>query len=134
GHRPVAVRNRRVRQRVLETDEAQRHNAPDRWLMTTADADLPDPARVVTRRDFARELTLLKDGAGLTVRQIAAAVRMPASTVGGYFSGAHLPAVRPPDLLDNIVRTSGEHEPAVLDAWRRALRRARRATGELASP
>ncbi|MFC7757741.1 helix-turn-helix domain-containing protein [Catellatospora bangladeshensis] len=59
--------------------------------------DRPEPRRIATKTDFARELTLAKDRAGVTVREIAAAVGAPASTVGGYLSGKHLPALRPAD-------------------------------------
>ncbi|MFC6900639.1 hypothetical protein ACFQGX_35865 [Nonomuraea dietziae] len=34
--------------------------------------ETPDPGRVRDRRDFARELSLLREQAGLTVRQVAA--------------------------------------------------------------
>jgi tetratricopeptide (TPR) repeat protein len=102
--------------------------------MPTPEADTGDPVRVVTKRDFAHELSLVREHAGVTVRQVATAVRMPVSTVGGYFSGAHLPAVRPPDLLERILAACGVVDAAAVDRWRQALRRARRATGDLASP
>ncbi|MGE5156004.1 MAG: tetratricopeptide repeat protein [Betaproteobacteria bacterium] len=93
-----------------------------------------DPGRVVTKRDFARELSELREDAGVTVRQVASAVRAASSTVGGYFSGKHLPAPRPADLLDRILAACGVVDAAEVDRWRQALRRARRGTGELASP
>ena len=52
----------------------------------------PDPDQIVTQQDFGRGLTLLRNRAGLTVRQVARASGLPASTVGDYFSGRHLPA------------------------------------------
>jgi tetratricopeptide (TPR) repeat protein len=96
--------------------------------------DRPDPIRVATKRDFARELTLAKDRASVTVREIARQVGIPASTVGGYFSGKHLPALRPADLLANILEACGIVDDQVVERWRQALRRARRATGDQASP
>ena len=50
-----------------------------------------DPRRVSTRQEFAAELSLLKDHAGLTVRDVAGKIGVPASTLGGYFGGSHLP-------------------------------------------
>ncbi|NVI93045.1 helix-turn-helix transcriptional regulator, partial [Actinomadura sp. BRA 177] len=58
---------------------------------SASDAETPDPRRIVTRQDFARELTRLRDGAGLTVRQVARRAGMPNASAGGYFSGRHLP-------------------------------------------
>jgi WD40 repeat protein len=42
---------------------------------------VPDPDRIVTQQDFGRALTLLRNRAGLTVRQVARASGLPASTV-----------------------------------------------------
>ncbi|MFC4531293.1 helix-turn-helix domain-containing protein [Sphaerisporangium dianthi] len=86
----------------------------------------PDPARVFSKPDFAREFTLLRERAGLTVRDVARAVRVPDSTVGGHFSGAHLPS---PRLLDGMLGACGQTDPAVVEQWRQALARARRAPG-----
>ena len=54
--------------------------------------DRPDPERIATPQEFGRELTLLRHRAELTVRQVAKAAGLPASTAGDYFSGRHLPA------------------------------------------
>jgi len=86
--------------------------------------------RIVTRRDFAREITLVREAAGLTVRDIARLVGVPASTVGGYFGGAHLPTLKATTLLDDILRVCGIDDSGKLDRWRRALRLARRASSE----
>ncbi|MEV4411971.1 tetratricopeptide repeat protein [Catellatospora sp. NPDC049609] len=93
-----------------------------------------DPRRIATKADFARELTLAKEQAGVTVREIAAAVRAPASTVGGYLSGKHLPALRPADQFPRILAACGVTDEATVQAWWRALRRARRAVGDHSSP
>ena len=55
----------------------------------------PDPGRVATQQDFGRELTLVRQQAGLTVREVARAAALPPSTVGDYFSGRHLPCPGP---------------------------------------
>ncbi|HUY46097.1 MAG TPA: helix-turn-helix domain-containing protein [Streptosporangiaceae bacterium] len=91
---------------------------------------LPDPGKVDTREDFARELTLLRERAGLTVRDVAKAAGIPDSTVGGYFGGRHLPPLKPPDLLRNILEVCGVHDPAGMEEWLEALSRVRRAPGK----
>ncbi|WP_250280556.1 nSTAND1 domain-containing NTPase, partial [Frankia sp. CiP1_Cm_nod2] len=89
----------------------------------------PDPAAIVTRQDFARELTSLRERAGLGVRDVARAVGIPTGTLGGYFSGRHLPALKPPTLLHDILRSCGVTDPAEISEWADALSRVRRAPG-----
>jgi WD40 repeat protein/transcriptional regulator with XRE-family HTH domain len=84
---------------------------------------------VQTRQDFARELTALRERASLTVRDVAKAVGEPSSTVGGYFSGRHLPPLRPPDQLRNILQACGVTDPTVIDEWLETLNRVRRMPG-----
>jgi len=93
-----------------------------------SDAD-PDPDRIVTQQDFGRGLTLLRNRAGLTVRQVARAAGLPASTVGDYFSGRHLPATGQAGSLHRILAACGETDPAQLTSWTNALARARRQPG-----
>src|ERR1700689_3645800 len=87
------------------------------------------PDRIVTGQDFGRGLTLLRNRAGLTVRQVARAAGLPASTVGDYFSGRHLPATGQAGSLHRILAACGETDPARLTAWTDALGRARRQPG-----
>ncbi|WJK33077.1 tetratricopeptide repeat protein [Solwaraspora sp. WMMA2065] len=89
----------------------------------------PDPRRIVTRHDFGAELTLARQASGLSVRQVASRVAVPASTVGGYFAGTHLPGLQPPGLLERILRLLGTTDPADLTAWRSAYWRLRQAGG-----
>lgn len=89
----------------------------------------PGIADVRTRSEFGRELTRVRQAAGLTVRDVARSVGVPASTLGGYFAGSHLPPIKPPDLLRRILETCGITDPSVLERWERALVRARRAPG-----
>jgi WD40 repeat protein/transcriptional regulator with XRE-family HTH domain len=91
--------------------------------------DGPDPARVATQQDFGRELTLLRLRAGLTIRGVARAAGIPASTAGDYFSGRHLPPPTQPGLLAKILAACGETDPARARAWAGALTRARRSPG-----
>jgi WD40 repeat protein/transcriptional regulator with XRE-family HTH domain len=95
--------------------------------------DVFDPAQLRTRQEFARELTLIRERAGLTVRDVAKAIGMPDSTVGGYYSGRHLPPVKPPDILENLLRTCGVTNPAEIDRWVDAFSRVRRAPGRRAA-
>ncbi|MFI6389713.1 helix-turn-helix domain-containing protein [Nonomuraea sp. NPDC050540] len=84
-----------------------------------------------TRQDFARELTALRERAGLTVRQVAAAtgVHGAHSTVGDWFAGRGLPATGSRDLLDRVLRACGVDDVAELERWVEAWRRVRRAPG-----
>jgi WD40 repeat protein len=93
------------------------------------DEGAADPAGVMTRQDFAVVLTVLRERAGLTVRQVAAAAGLPSSTVGGYFGGRHLPPVSPPSVLSDLLRACGVADPPTVEAWRTALLRVRRAPG-----
>lgn len=86
----------------------------------------PDPRRIVTRRDFGRELSLVKDHSGLSVRRLAQLVDVPASTLGGYLAGTHLPGLQPRDLLQRILEACGVTDPATLEAWRQAYWQVRR--------
>lgn len=90
---------------------------------------VPDPDQVQTRQEFARGLTRLRERAGLTVRDVAKSVDLPDSTVGGYYSGRHLPPVKPPDILRNLLRFCGVTDQAEIERWADALSRVRRAPG-----
>jgi WD40 repeat protein len=90
--------------------------------------DLPG---IRTRRDFARELTLVRERAGLTVRDVAKATGLPPATVGGYFGGRHLPPVKPPTLLRDILVACGVTDVDTIEQWQEALLRVRRAPGRL---
>lgn len=89
----------------------------------------PDPCQVGDRQEFGRALTELRERAGFTVRDIAAAVRIPPATAGDYFAGRSLPPVRMAWVLDAILRTCGVTDPAGVENWRRALSRLRRGSG-----
>ena len=92
----------------------------------------PRPGRVATQQDFGRELTIARQRAGLTVREVARSAGLPASTAGDYFSGRHLPPPGQPGLHE-ILRACGETGTARLQEWTSALARARRAPGRRAS-
>ncbi|HZC63046.1 MAG TPA: helix-turn-helix transcriptional regulator, partial [Streptosporangiaceae bacterium] len=89
----------------------------------------PDPRRIASQPEFGRELTLARQRAGLTVREVARAVGIPASTTGDYFAGRHLPPPSQPGLLPRILRVCGETDPDQLREWVSALNRIRRGPG-----
>ena len=88
-----------------------------------------DPGRISTRQDFAAELSLLREGAGLTIRDVARKIGVPPSTIGGYFGGSHLPPVKLSGLLASILSVCGVDDQAEVDGWLAALARVRRAPG-----
>ncbi|MFL6129541.1 MAG: helix-turn-helix domain-containing protein [Mycobacteriales bacterium] len=88
-----------------------------------------DPRSIATREQFALQLTLVRERAGLTVRDVAKVVGVPDSTVGGYFSGRHLPPIKPPTLLQEILGACGVTDAATVQEWSAALSRVRRVPG-----
>ncbi|SDH02550.1 Helix-turn-helix domain-containing protein [Sinosporangium album] len=105
---------------------------PDTDTDTSADSDTePDPDRVQDRRDFARELSLLRDRAGLTVRQVASKVGAYGahSTLGDWFAGRGLPSTASRDLFTKVLAACGAGDAAQVERWTAAWRRVRRAPG-----
>jgi transcriptional regulator with XRE-family HTH domain len=92
-------------------------------------AEAPDPGRITGPQDFGRELSLARQQAGLTIREVARASGIPASTVGDYFAGRHLPPVRQPELLTRVLAACGVTDPERADRWQEALTRIRRPPG-----
>jgi WD40 repeat protein/transcriptional regulator with XRE-family HTH domain len=102
---------------------------PERPDPQYRDPERPDPRRIATQPDFGRELTRARQRAGLTVREVARAVSIPASTAGDYFAGRHLPPPSQPGLLPRILRVCGETDPGRLSEWMSTLNRIRRGPG-----
>lgn len=92
-----------------------------------------DPAQIDSRTALARALTNLRERAGLTVRQVAVATGISLSTLSGYYSGRHVPQVRPPNVLRDILRACGVTEEVVVAQWTQALVRVRRRPGRPAA-
>ncbi|HEY4453029.1 MAG TPA: helix-turn-helix domain-containing protein [Pseudonocardiaceae bacterium] len=85
------------------------------------------PDRITTPTEFGAELTRLKEAAGLTVRQAAQACGLAPATVGGYFTGTHLPTPRLLDMeFPRLMRMLGVADEAELGAWRETVLRLRR--------
>jgi WD40 repeat protein/transcriptional regulator with XRE-family HTH domain len=93
------------------------------------DAGVPDPGRITRQQDFGRELTLARQQAGLTIREVAKASGIPASTAGDYFAARHLPPARQPELLRSILAACGITDSEQVTRWLDALNRVRRAPG-----
>ena len=87
------------------------------------------PDRISTREEFAAALTLLRERAGLTVRDVARKVDVPSATIGGYFAGRHVPPLKPPDQLARILSACGVDDAAEVGKWLDALGRVRRQPG-----
>ncbi|QJY46712.1 helix-turn-helix domain-containing protein [Pseudonocardia broussonetiae] len=87
----------------------------------------PDPARIRSPADLGRELTLARERAGLTIREVARRTRLLPSTLGGYYTGRHRPPLASMEL---VLAACGVTD---LDAWREALLRLRHG-GRRAAP
>ncbi len=88
------------------------------------DPSRPDPSRIESVADLARELTAAREWAGLTVRQVEKLTGIATSTLGGYFVGRHRPPVA---ALDRVLAACGIDDPPVVDSWRAALVKLRKA-------
>ncbi|MFI6390211.1 hypothetical protein [Nonomuraea sp. NPDC050540] len=89
----------------------------------------PDPDQVATREDLARELTLLRNTARKTIRELGKAVDVPYGTLGGWFRGANVPLASQADQYEKVLLTCGVTDPEQRERWVRALLRVRRAPG-----
>lgn len=83
---------------------------------------------ISTRQEFADALTTLRLAAGLTVRQVAEEIDLPASTVSGYFSGRHLPPTSQPDQFTRLLEACGVTDEAI-GRWHAVLSDIRRTPG-----
>ena len=98
------------------------------------EVDAPRPGRIRTRQDFAREFTLLREQAGLTVRQVAGKVGAQGahSTIGDWFAGRSLPSKTSHELLVQVLKVCGVSDGGLVEQWLQAWRRVRRAPGRRA--
>ncbi|TDV56240.1 helix-turn-helix domain-containing protein [Actinophytocola oryzae] len=97
----------------------------------TPEPDYPRPHAVRTRREFAQELTVLRERAGLTVRQVAAEVGVQGahSTIGDWFAARGLPSLASRPLLESVLAVCGVRDAAAVERWIDAWQRVRRAPG-----
>jgi transcriptional regulator with XRE-family HTH domain len=87
-----------------------------------------------SKAHFGEALTVLRESAGLSVRDVARALRVPPATTGDYFSGRSLPPVRSVSLLNGILRLCGVTDAALVQEWHRALTQLRRGPHHTAAP
>ncbi|NCD20254.1 MAG: helix-turn-helix domain-containing protein, partial [Actinobacteria bacterium] len=87
-----------------------------------------DPAGVATRDELSEALTALREQAGLTVRDVARRTGIPVATVGGWFSGQHVPPVAATAQVRALLAACGVPDDAT-QPWLAAIARARRKPG-----
>ncbi len=86
-----------------------------------------DLSAVDTREDFAEALRGLRQASGSTVRAIADGADVRLATVGGWFSGKHVPTPTNQDAFRRVLGACGVTTEDA-DAWWTAVLRVRRAT------
>lgn len=85
-----------------------------------AAVDEPAPGSITTRRDLARALTMLRERARKTIRDVARDSGVPPATVGGYCSGRHVPALTHVEPFVAVLSALGVDDPA---PWLAAVER-----------
>ncbi|HJP73061.1 MAG TPA: helix-turn-helix transcriptional regulator [Pseudonocardiaceae bacterium] len=85
----------------------------------------PNPDDIDDRAYFGWALTIVRERAGLTVRDVAKTAGIPVATVGDYFAGRSLPPLKMAGVLPDILRACGVDSPDLLDSWKSALVRVR---------
>lgn len=88
----------------------------------------PQPQSIATASDFAEALAALRLRVGMSVREVSRAAGIPSATLGGYFSGRHLPSATQPDVLARVLTALGV-DGSEQAAWHDALLRVRRSPG-----
>ncbi len=88
-----------------------------------------EPHLIQSREEFAAELTALRDASGLSMRRLSNQVDAPLATLGGYFSGRHLPTVSQTDLFRRVLGCLDVTGPTAVADWLDALNRVRRTAG-----
>lgn len=86
-----------------------------------------DPRDIGSAAEFAAALTTLRLRAGLSIRDLGRTTGIPSATLGGYFSGRHLPPATQPQLLEQVLDALGVGDDE--EQWRDALLRVRRSGG-----
>lgn len=86
------------------------------------------PTDVHSREELAAALTALRTASGLTVRDVVRRTGLPLSTVGGYFSGRHLPPLAAVDQFTAMLTVLGVPDVELAD-WVDVVTRLRRAPG-----
>jgi WD40 repeat protein len=91
----------------------------------------PDPRLIITAADFARSLRVLRAGAGLSIRDLARKLEKldagapSTATLGGWFSGSHLPTLKLLPVIPVLLEVCGETDCDEVQEWMAALGRVR---------
>lgn len=85
-----------------------------------------DPDTLATPAAFSAALADLRAQQGKSVRQVSRETGIPTGTLGGYFSGRHLPPLTQPESLAKLLGALGQPDES-LPRWQAALARVRRA-------
>ncbi|MFG2042160.1 helix-turn-helix domain-containing protein [Dactylosporangium sp. NPDC048998] len=93
------------------------------------------PGPITSRADFARELSSLRDAAGLTVRKLAARVAVVGghSTIGDWFAGRAMPSTSSRPMFVDVLRACGVTDDEEIERWLTAWRSVRRPSGRRAA-
>lgn len=83
------------------------------------------PRDVATPQDFATALTGVRHRAGLSIRKLSSMTGIPSATLGGYFSGRHLPSVSQGSAFEDLLAALGVTDHASVEAWFETVRRLR---------
>ncbi|HEX5770905.1 MAG TPA: helix-turn-helix domain-containing protein, partial [Nocardioidaceae bacterium] len=83
------------------------------------------PGSISTTAEFADALTALRHRAGISIRKLASVTGIPPATLGGYFSGRHLPSVSQGSALEDMLSALGVSDRDEARAWLDAVRRLR---------
>lgn len=84
------------------------------------------PEDVVTREDLATALTARREARALTVRDVARRAGVPVATVGGYFSGRHVPPLAATAQVTSVLQALGITDLDEVRRWLDAIARVRR--------
>lgn len=92
--------------------------------------DVTRPAVVSTKKDFGLALTVARETAGLTVRELARKVDSPLGTISGWCTGRHLPTLSQKDIFLRLLATCGVTEEKLVEEWLACWLRLRRPLGQ----
>lgn len=92
--------------------------------------DSVGPATALTKKDFGRVLTTLRESAGLTVRELARKADVPAGTVSGWCTGRHLPTLTQKEMFLRLLATCGVTDGVEMQEWAACWLRLRRPLGQ----
>ncbi|GAA2683496.1 MULTISPECIES: AAA family ATPase [Actinosynnema] len=87
------------------------------------------PVAAFTKKDFGRALTALREGTGLTVRDLARRVGAPFGTLSGWCTGRHVPTLSQRELFLRLLAECGETDERRVADWVACWLRLRRPLG-----